>query len=32
MDEPLMATPAISAGMMIVRTEHTLWAIGQGAK
>ena len=27
MDEPLMATPAIASGTMIVRTEHTLWAI-----
>ena len=29
MGEPLMATPALAAGMMIVRTQHTLWAIGQ---
>ena len=27
MGEPLMATPAISAGKLIVRTEHNLWAI-----
>ena len=26
--DPLMATPAISGGMMIVRTQHSLWAIG----
>ena len=29
MGEPLMATPAIAGGAMIVRTEHTLWAIGK---
>jgi outer membrane protein assembly factor BamB len=29
MGEPLMATPAISAGRLIVRTEHRLWAIGK---
>jgi len=28
MGEPLMATPAISGGMMLVRTQHRLWAIG----
>jgi outer membrane protein assembly factor BamB len=28
MGEPLMATPAISAGLLLARTEHTLWAIG----
>jgi outer membrane protein assembly factor BamB len=28
MGEPLMATPAIAAGKLIVRTEHKLWAIG----
>jgi outer membrane protein assembly factor BamB len=28
MDEPLMATPAISGGMLLVRTQHHLWAIG----
>ncbi|MBI3696605.1 MAG: PQQ-binding-like beta-propeller repeat protein [Acidobacteria bacterium] len=30
MGEPLMATPAIAGGMLIVRTEHHLWAIGAG--
>src|ERR1017187_7608715 len=29
MAEPLMATPAISGGLLIVRTQHHLWAIGQ---
>ena len=28
MGEPLMATPAIAAGLFIVRTEKHLWAIG----
>ncbi|MGH9721741.1 MAG: PQQ-binding-like beta-propeller repeat protein [Bryobacteraceae bacterium] len=28
MGEALMTTPAISAGLMLVRTEHHLWAIG----
>jgi len=28
MGEPLMATPAISGGSLLVRTEHRLWAIG----
>lgn len=28
MGEPLMATPAISAGVMFVRSAHTLFAIG----
>jgi outer membrane protein assembly factor BamB len=28
MGEPLMATPAIAGGKLIVRTEHRLWAIG----
>jgi outer membrane protein assembly factor BamB len=28
MGEPLMATPAISGGLLLVRTEHRLWAIG----
>jgi len=28
MGEPLMATPAISGGLLLARTEHTLWAIG----
>ena len=27
--EPLMATPAISRGLMIVRGQHHVWAIGQ---
>jgi outer membrane protein assembly factor BamB len=27
MGEPLMATPAISSGAMLVRTEHHLWSI-----
>ena len=29
MGEPLMATPAISGGLLLTRTEHTLWAIGK---
>ena len=29
MGEPLMATPAISGGMLFVRTQHHLWAIGE---
>jgi outer membrane protein assembly factor BamB len=29
MGEPLMATPALAGGKMIVRTEHHVWAIGQ---
>jgi outer membrane protein assembly factor BamB len=29
MGEPLMATPAIASGKLIVRTEHHLWAIGE---
>ena len=28
MGEPLMATPAISGGLLLARTEHTLWAMG----
>ena len=28
MGEPLMATPAISGGLLLVRTEHHVWAIG----
>ena len=28
MGEPLMATPAVSGGMLLVRTQHRLWAIG----
>jgi hypothetical protein len=29
MGELLMSTPAISGGLMLVRTEHTLFAIGR---
>ena len=29
MGEPLMATPAISGGLLIVRSQHHVWAIGQ---
>jgi outer membrane protein assembly factor BamB len=29
MGDPLMATPALAGGKMIVRTEHHVWAIGQ---
>ena len=28
MGEPLMATPAISGGMLLVRTQHRLSAVG----
>ncbi len=28
MGEPLMATPAIAGGLLLVRTQHHLWAIG----
>jgi hypothetical protein len=28
MNEPLMATPAIAGGLLLVRTQHRLWAIG----
>ena len=31
MGEPLMATPAISGGLLLVRTQHHLWAIGSKA-
>jgi outer membrane protein assembly factor BamB len=31
MGEPLMATPAISGGLLLVRTQHRLWAIGSKA-
>ena len=31
MGEPLMATPAIAGGTLIVRTEHHLWAIASQA-
>jgi hypothetical protein len=27
--EPLMATPALSSGMMIVRAQHHVFAIGR---
>jgi outer membrane protein assembly factor BamB len=30
MDDPLMATPAISGGLLIVRTQHALWGIRSG--
>ena len=29
MGQPLMATPAITQGMLIVRGENTIWAVGQ---
>ena len=29
MAEPVMATPAISGGLLILRSQHTVWAIGQ---
>src|SRR5262249_10887154 len=29
MGDPLMATPAIAGGLLLVRTEHRLWAIGE---
>jgi hypothetical protein len=29
MDQPLMATPALTQGMLIVRGEHALYAIGE---
>ena len=29
MEEPIMATPAISGGLLIVRTQHQLFAIGK---
>jgi outer membrane protein assembly factor BamB len=29
MGEPLMATPAISGGLLLVRTQHHLWGIGE---
>jgi outer membrane protein assembly factor BamB len=32
MTEPLMATPAISGGLLIVRSQHYVWAIGGGAR
>jgi outer membrane protein assembly factor BamB len=30
--EPIMATPAISKGLLLVRTQHHLWAIGTGQR
>jgi outer membrane protein assembly factor BamB len=32
MDDPLMATPAISGGLLLVRTQHALYAIGASSK
>jgi outer membrane protein assembly factor BamB len=32
MDDPLMATPAISGGLLLVRTQHALYAIGTAPK
>jgi outer membrane protein assembly factor BamB len=29
MAEPVMATPAISGGLLIIRSQHYVWAIGQ---
>jgi outer membrane protein assembly factor BamB len=29
MDEPIMSTPAISGGMLIVRTQHQVFGIRQ---
>jgi len=29
MADPVMATPAISGGMLLIRSQHALWAIGQ---
>jgi len=29
MGEPLMATPAISGGLLLLRTQHHLWGIGE---
>ena len=29
MTEPVMATPAISGGLLIVRSQRHVWAIGQ---
>jgi outer membrane protein assembly factor BamB len=30
MADPIMATPAVAGGLLLVRTQHTLYAIGQG--
>ena len=32
MEDPVMATPAISGGLLMVRTQHALYAIGAGNK
>ncbi len=32
MGEPLMATPAISGGSLLVRTEHHLWSVAQAIR
>jgi outer membrane protein assembly factor BamB len=32
MADPVMATPAISGGMMIIRSQHYVWAIGQAGR
>jgi len=32
MEDPLMATPAIAGGLMMVRTQHALYAIGTASK
>lgn len=32
MDQPLMATPALSPGMLIVRGDHALYALGERKK
>ena len=32
MADPVMATPAISGGMIIVRGQHYVWAIGQARR
>jgi outer membrane protein assembly factor BamB len=29
MDQPLMATPALTQGMLIVRGEHAIYALGE---
>ncbi len=32
MEDPVMATPAISGGLLLVRTQHALYAIASGSK
>ena len=32
MEDPVMATPAISGGLLLVRTQHALYAVGAGSK